>query len=121
MLTRKSLSIGLLAAALAVGAASLPALAKDKGSCPMFNDKGAMMQDGAISKDEFLTLHQQKFDQMDANKDGSISRDEMQAHRKAMKDCMGEHRQGRHHGGPGMMNGPAGQTPNGQVQTKSDT
>ena len=40
-------------------------------------------KDGAISKDEFITYKTSKFEKMDADKDGKVSLDEKKAYKKA--------------------------------------
>lgn len=79
-------------ATLALGALSLPAMAAD--STPHQGGHGPMMDrlqsadtdgDGMLSKTEFMAVHEKRFDEMDANKDGKISKDEMKAHRESMK------------------------------------
>ena len=57
------------------------------------HDKGAKMMekidangDGMVSRDEFLTKHEEKFNEMDADDDGNLTQEEMEAARKAMKE-----------------------------------
>lgn len=110
MLTSKSLAIGFVASALALGALSLPAMARG-GDCPVPAGAAMMKKGDPISKDAFMAMHQQRFEQMDTNKDGILSKDEMAAHRKAMKDCRDQNRADRgmdgkrNGGGPGPQNG----------------
>ncbi len=67
------------------------------------NHNGGMMMmkmadtnnDGAVSKDEFLTAHAKHFDMLDANHDGQVTKAERQAARAKMRG-MG----GMRHGGP---------------------
>lgn len=113
MTTRKTFAIGLIASALTLGAISLPAMAADPGGCPMKPAHGPM-QDGPVSKQDFLNMHAGRFDQMDANKDGQLSREEMAAFHKAMKDCRGERhgKKGDHHrDGMQRDGGPRNQAP----------
>lgn len=114
MTARKTFAIGLIASALTLGAISLPAMAADHTGCPMSAANGAMpspngpMKDGPVSKQDFLSMHASRFDQMDANKDGLLSREEMAAFHKAMKDCRGErHGKKGDHPRDGMKRGPA--------------
>lgn len=53
-------------------------------------------KDGAISKDEFMKVHEARFAQMDKDGDGSLSADEMKAAHEAMKAKMKEHRKHGH-------------------------
>ncbi len=85
----------LSAAILAVQA--LPVLAQD-GPPPAGHeggkkgDRGARMfemqdtdKDGAISEAEHSAFTKKRFDEMDANKDGKVTKDEAKAHHDAMK------------------------------------
>lgn len=107
MTARKTFAIGLIASALTLGAISLPAMAADATGCPTPPAHGPM-KDGPVSKQDFLSMHASRFDQMDANKDGLLSREEMAAFHKAMKDCRGErHGKKGDHPRDGMKRSPA--------------
>jgi Ca2+-binding EF-hand superfamily protein len=52
-------------------------------------------KDGAVSKDEFVQKHAARFDQADTNKDGKLTQEERSAaHEARMKQRMAEHEQG---------------------------
>lgn len=108
MTSRKTLALGLIASALTFGALSLPAMAADP-ACPARPAHGPM-KDGPVSKQDFLNMHASRFDQMDTNKDGTLTREEMAAFHKAMKDCAGDRhgKKGDHRHGD-MKRGPAPQ------------
>lgn len=63
-------------------------------------------QDGAVSKDEFMTTHVKHFDLMDANHDGQLTTAERQAARQKMRATAGMGGGKRHdgkHGGHDAM------------------
>lgn len=86
-------SLPLAAVILALGF-STPALAEDghKGD----HHKGKMFEkhdtngDGVVSKAEFLAVHTEKFDEIDADNSGDITKDEADAHFEVMKEKMKE-------------------------------
>jgi Ca2+-binding EF-hand superfamily protein len=53
--------------------------------------KGEMMEkvdtngDGMVSRDEFMAKHEAKFNEMDADNDGNLTKDEMKAAKDTMK------------------------------------
>lgn len=49
-------------------------------------DKMDANSDGAISKDEFMAAHEEKFNSMDADGDGAVTEDEMKAAWKDKKE-----------------------------------
>ncbi len=51
--------------------------------------------DGAISRDEFNAMHEDRFNRMDANGDGKITEDEAKASRDKIQEKMKEHREKR--------------------------
>lgn len=51
-------------------------------------------KDGFVTKEEFLASTQKHFDEMDGNKDGKLTQDEMQEFRK---EKWGRKRSGHHH------------------------
>lgn len=72
---------------------AIPAFAEDAGKKPhdgkaryegMFT-KQDTDSDGVVSETEFLTHAKAKFDAIDANKDGKITKEEGKAHHEAMK------------------------------------
>ncbi|MDD3650097.1 hypothetical protein [Immundisolibacter sp.] len=70
---------------------------------------GMLGADGKLTKEEFMQRAEQRFAQMDANKDGVIDQSEHQQMRQRMREC--RQRQGgmRMKGGP-AANGGAAQT-----------
>lgn len=54
--------------------------------------------DGSVSKDEFMAAHEEKFTEMDTNGDGVISKEELEARRAQWKEKMEE----RHEHSKGM-------------------
>lgn len=49
-------------------------------------------KDGAVSQAEFVNAALQRFDRADANRDGTVTREERQAAFKAMRDRMHDHK-----------------------------
>lgn len=49
-------------------------------------------KDGAISKAEFITFHEARFDEMDKDGDGKVTKEEGDAHRAGWKAKMKEER-----------------------------
>jgi len=78
---------------------------------------GMMMEDmdanhdGAVTKDEFRAFHDKRFDEMDRNHDGKLSNDEMMPPRGMAPPPPTDApmRDSGGPGGPGMMGGPNGQ------------
>ena len=62
-------------------------------------------QDGAVSKDEFMTTHVKHFDLMDANHDGQLTKAERQAAREKMRAMAGMGGGKRHSGKHGGKHG----------------
>jgi hypothetical protein len=60
--------------------------------------------DGAVSRDEFVAAALQRFDRMDANKDGTVTPDERQAAHADMRQHMHDRM-----GGEGMAPPPPGE------------
>ncbi len=90
-------------AALALGLSQVAFANHDGTDGEHCNHKGMMMgadtnKDGAVSRDEFMSMHQTRADKMfaklDANKDGKIDQAERDAMKAKMKDhCkMGDHK-----------------------------
>lgn len=46
--------------------------------------------DGLVSKDEFMAEHMKRFEAMDSNHDGGVSKDEIEAYRQAKHEKMKE-------------------------------
>jgi hypothetical protein len=65
--------------------------------------------DGFISKAEWRTQSDKKFDEIDTNHDGKVSRDEMKAYHEAMREKRKEHHAEHQaeHGGPGSQGTPS--------------
>lgn len=90
----------LLLAALAVTMlAGAPAMAEDapkgehEGHGRMAGDPNADTDgDGFLSKAEFLAVQEKRFAEMDGDSDGKVSKDEMKAHFKSMKEKFEEKR-----------------------------
>jgi hypothetical protein len=70
---------------------------------------GMMSADGKVTKEEFMKHAEQRFAQMDANKDGVIDQSERQQMRQRMRDCREGTGGMSMKGGPGATGG-AGQT-----------
>lgn len=88
----------LLLSALALTVIAAPVMAQDGAHD---GPHGKMMDrkmnadtdgDGALSKTEFMAVHEKRFAEMDGNSDGSISKDEMESHRETMKEKFKEKR-----------------------------
>ncbi len=86
---KKILAIAALAMVLGVPAAFAGQYGNDdhKGKFFEMSDKNA---DGVISKDEFVSSHAARFDEMDANGDGKVTAEEAQEFGKKMRDSMRE-------------------------------
>ena len=86
----------LLALALATPALAETPAAPAKPEGPM--QTADTNNDGLLSKAEFMAVQEKRFADMDANKDGNISRDEMRGFRDKMgemrKEMMGKHKEG---------------------------
>lgn len=74
--------------AVAVLTGAIPALA-DPGSGDGHKRLKLEMLDtdgnGMVSKDEFMVMHMKRFEKIDANADGNIAKDEIEAYRAARK------------------------------------
>jgi glutamine synthetase adenylyltransferase len=64
--------------------------------------------DGKITKEEFMQRAEQRFAQMDANKDGVIDQSERQQMRQRMRECR-QHTGGTHMKGGAAATGGAAQ------------
>lgn len=90
----------MLLSAVALMALAVPAMAQSTppaGAPP--HDGGPMGKfnadtdgDGMLSRAEFQAMQDKRFDEMDTNHDGKISKDEMKAHHEQMKERMKEKR-----------------------------
>lgn len=88
--------------ALIAGATAVPALAQGPGGHGGFGGYGGMImrydadQDGVVTQSEFNTARAASFSETDANHDGALSRDEIQAfhraHREARREAGGPRR-----------------------------
>lgn len=90
----KSLILGIAALSLL----AVPAIAEDSQSAKpgkrmSLLEKVDVNKDGAISKEEFMSFHEQRFNEMDIDKNGTISKDEVEARRAEWKKKMTERRE----------------------------
>ncbi len=87
---KKLLMLGV--AAVSMGA--LPAVAKEGGAGkPGLFEKYDTNADGSVTKEEYMAHATKKFEELDADKNGSISKAESDAKRAEWKAKMKEHRQ----------------------------
>lgn len=89
----------LMTAAAAFMLSGAPAMADDHGKMKMMEGKhkagahGMMMKadandDGVISKDEFMTFHEEKFQSFDKDGDGNVTKEEMTSYREEKREKM---------------------------------
>lgn len=81
-LTLMALSLVLASPAIAMHHGSASGADSEKGGKASRFDKMDTNGDGKISRDEFVAMAAKRFDKMDANGDGSLSQDEMKRPRK---------------------------------------
>ena len=84
--------------AVALAMSMTPALAdnhSDKGGKGKMFEKHDTNGDGVISKDEFMSHIEERFNALDTDGNGEISEEEVKAKRAAMKDKMKERKEKR--------------------------
>ncbi len=98
---KRTLLLSMIAAGLLTSPLAFAEGGKDGGPDGKHH-KGQMMEevdtngDGAISKEEFMSKHEEHFSKVDADGDGSLSKEEMKASWDARKEKMKERRDERH-------------------------